>query len=876
MQKVSETDTLPFRVLERLPDAVKRLASDKGSVQSFESGEMILGPSQWGDEILFVLSGEAQVVLRGDGIDRVLVDILGPGDIFGEVSFFTGSPWPSDSMLIAEGRCAVLRLPPADFEDIVRSNSDFAVSLVKNLVRKIIRLDRDVFHSKERRRSLQTMLRSEEQIFADYYMGEFVREQLDARVRELGDSDGPVLIMGEAGVGKEGLAHNIFKRGYHGKEVFIVLDLLKIDGDQGPAKNAGRPLTDEREITDRQLRLLFGSEEAGRDGGVVHTPGYFELAHGGTLMIRGIEQLSRVCQLKVLEALATESYRREGGSRLKKGKVRLLATTRLYPGHITIDRHPLLVALLQRCLVIPPLRNRKKEIPSLVQHYLQRYGGELKRGTIELPLATMDTLIEHQWPGNDQELAMTLKRAMLVTADGVLRPTDIYFDLKKVPEKGKFNLLSFKTIRQTLESPLYPAVVQSAAIPFFFIVLGVLFLGPSDPMRNPAALVAWALGWPIMILTAFFFARFWCAICPIGTVGNLAKRVLALEIPFPLILKKHNDFLIAGTVLLVIWVETATDVRNSPVNLGLLLTVMLISAIVAAAVFERQSWCLYLCGLGGMVGLLAKTSMVEMRADRNVCVNECSSNDCYVGKDRVPGCPFGHAGPRLQTNRLCKLCGNCVKNCPHTGIKLNLRLPGREIWEFRQPKSGIAFLVLGMFGGLFCEMISKVPLYHQMTEHLPIPPVARFTVVFVLVLVIINLMLLLAAWLSRQFGEESFSQNYTRYGLALLPLTLGTYLAFHFYYFTSLTVQLINMLINNLDLGFLRILVVEVPNHVVYWVQRFIIVAGLVGSLTIMYRIARDGHARTSSAIMATIPHAAFALMLTAALFEAFRSFFPH
>ena len=207
-------------------------------------------------------------------------------------------------------------------------------------------------------------------------------------------------------------------------------------------------------------------------------------------------------------------------------------------------------------------------------------------------------------------------------------------------------------------------------------------------MKNPAALFSWAVGWPVLIIGAFVWARFWCSLCPIGTVSNLAKRIIALERPFPAFLKKHSDFVMAGAVLFIIWFETATGIRDSPFTLGVLLSIMLASAILVAVIYERQSWCHYLCGLGGVAGVLAKTSIVELRADRNVCISQCGSNECFLGTTANEGCPFGQAGPRLHSNRLCTLCGTCVKNCPHGAINLNLRVPGSEIWEMRHTNDG--------------------------------------------------------------------------------------------------------------------------------------------------------------------------------------------
>jgi len=330
----------------------------------------------------------------------------------------------------------------------------------------------------------------------------------------------------------------------------------------------------------------------------------------------------------------------------------------------------------------------------------------------------------------------------------------------------------------------------------------------------------------------------------------------------------------AGAVLFIIWFETATGIRDSPFTLGVLLSIMLASAILVAVIYERQSWCHYLCGLGGVAGVLAKTSIVELRADRNVCISQCGSNECFLGTTANEGCPFGQAGPRLHSNRLCTLCGTCVKNCPHGAINLNLRVPGSEIWEIRHTNAGTAFLVIGMIGGLFSEMVSKMPFYGSISMVLPLSPIPRFTVVFIAVLVAMNVMLVLAAQVSSRIYGERFRENYSRHGLALLPLALTAFMAFHIYYLVNLGVQLPTLLSHNFDFAVFRGLIVTVPPEVTRFIQLTLIYVGLAWSLIIMYRLGRASREKNLKIVAGLLPHAALALFLALLLLEATRSFF--
>lgn len=873
MPKIPPPSQLMCDPLERLPETLRRSVREKGVLKEYSPGETVMAPCDNGDRIRFLVSGEASIMLKEGEDDEIPVDILRPGDIFGEISFLTGSPSPSNSEIVADEACLTVEVSAQEFEGILRENPDFAVLLVKNLARKIMRLDRTVFRSKQKRRALQSLISREDHIFPDYIIGQYIRSHLSAKVQELASSDGPVLIIGETGVGKEVLAHAIFRMSHQYKSVFLLLDLLRTRSDEVFHAAAAADPRQETDLTVEQVKLFFGSEDQTETGPKV-SPGYIELTEDGTLLVRGIDQLTTEVQEKLLESLTTGTFQRYRGNGGYNAGIRLIATTDREVSEISSQKHPLLHGLMERSIVIPPLRRRRREIPALVTHYVNQYCQELRKQIGELPKETLKTLVNYSWPGNDMELSTTLKRAMLVSEGGVLRPQDIYFDLKRVEGKGKFNLLRFKPVKQMLTSPLFPAVFQSAVTPFFFILLVLLFLGPADPLKNPAALFSWAVGWPILIMGAFFWSRFWCSLCPVGTLSKLAKKIVALERPFPTILKNRSDIVIAIAVLLIIWFETATNIRNSPFNVGLLLLTMLFSAVMVAVIFERQSWCRYLCGLGGMISVLAKASPLELRADRNVCISQCTSNECYLGTETMEGCPFGQVAPKLHSNRFCKLCGICVKLCPHGAVNLNVRVPGKEIWEMRHTNTGTAFLIIGMIGGLLTEMVSKMPVYKEMTAGMPLPEIVRFTIVFLLVLVGVNLMLALAAAFSRRAYGDTFNENYSRYGLALLPLALTGFMAFHLYYLINLGVQLPILISENFHFEIFRQLIITVPPGVTHVLQQLLIWIGLLWSLSIMYKLGRASHDRFLPGLLGLLPHAALASILALCLLRAIGDFF--
>ncbi len=844
-----------------------------GRIHEYRAGDTIVSPGDPGHRVRFLLSGKASVILSEQGAPDVPVETLSTGDIIGEISYLTERPAPFNTRVTALDPCRVLDIPAPAFEEMLRENPDTAVSVLRKLSRKVMRLDQSVYHRTCRKRALQDLISRQDHLFPDYFVSETVRRRAGKRLDELAHSRGPVMITGESGVGKEFLAHAVYEKSSHHKGILLYVDLLRTFSDEDSGSDLGQP--SHIDPTDEQMKLFFGVEDGDPRQLRTASAGYIELTEEGTLVVKGIEQLTQTMQESLLETLQTGSFRRVGGKNRVHADFRLIGTTSIEEQEISRERHPLLYYLLGNSLSVPPLRERRKEIPTLVQHYVGQYCKELRKHITTLPKETTKTLLSYSWPGNDRELATTLKRAVLQAEGGVLRPEDIYFDLRRIEADGKLNLMRLQTVRTILRSPQYPLVLQSAVAPFFFILLVLLFLGPADPIHNLGGLFSWAVGWPTMVFGSFLWARFWCSLCPMGTLSNLAKKVISLDIPFPAYLKRAGDWIMAGSVMFIIWLETATSIRSSPLNTGILLLTIFLLAVVVSVIFERQSWCRYLCPLGCMMGVFAKVSPLELRADRNVCASQCTSNECFVGVGNRPGCPFGQMVPSLRTNRFCKLCATCVKNCPHGAINLNLRVPGREIWEMRQVASVTALLVVSMFGGLLSEMMHKMPIYGWWSSHfLNRPTLLVFTVFFVAVVFTANLLVHLAAAISRTQSGETLKENFARYGLALLPLVLTSFMAFHLYFLIHVGVYFPIILWQTFSFEIFHQMVITVPPSVTHTLQNILIWLGLAGSLVIGYRLSRGKHDRFLPALGEFLPHGVVTICFGVVVLRAISAFF--
>jgi CRP-like cAMP-binding protein/NAD-dependent dihydropyrimidine dehydrogenase PreA subunit len=847
------------------------LLNEKFRVLDFTKGETISEGSWAVDRILCLIIGGAELSLRYRVAQDVVIDHLDPGDVFGDLAFLTGRSWPSDATLIASENCRFLEISIDRFQRILREIPEFTVELLKSLGKKMVKVDRSDFAPPSK------ALDIDKPRVCAYPTHPGLPRDVQTRFCDLASTHESIVIVGEKGVGKDILAYAIFDAADMYKEVFVPIDARKMGSHSFSLTGSRINASEDTSETLDQLTFLFGHRTPNERGVVQSGTGYVELAQHGTLYIRSAHRLTPVTQQKLLDALKTGAYCPLGNGSHVVVNFRLLCSTTLDPSKYNLDANPLLVELAKNALLIPPLRDRRELIPGLAQSYLEHYAGEMNTRVPEIADLTLKAMTDYSWPGNDLELANAMRRAVVVSPGNVVRRQDLTLDTITTESRAKFNLLNLKPIRQAFLSPLFPAILQSAFVPLFITILLMLFLGPPDPSKNLVAIIMWSLAWPGMIVGAFFGARIMCSVCAIGALSKLAKRIISLEIPLPAALTTRSDFLIAGGILFIIWIECATDIRSSPFNLGLLLLSMFLIAFVLNTIWARQAWCRYICPLGGMNGLLARVSLLELRADNAVCLSHCNTQECYYGTERTEGCPFGQVVATLHSNQFCKLCGNCVKNCPHGAIRLNLRVPGYELGEVRYVRTGTGFLVLGLIGGLLSDILTRGSLFGAMVAWIPGSFMFQFTVVFVSLILLVNLVAMFAVWLSYGLFKERFWENYSRFALAMLPLTCMSFLAFHAFYVLTLAPHILGLFTQYLGIQGIALPTTNMVNtHTIIFCQFALILGGLVWTLITIFRLGEAFPVSGYAKRLGVLPHAIFAVAVAATFGTVIRNAVHH
>jgi len=219
-------------------------------------------------------------------------------------------------------------------------------------------------------------------------------------------SDVPVLITGESGTGKELVARAIHQASPRAEAPFIAVNAAAIP----------------RELLESEL---FGHERGAFTGAVEARPGRFREARGGTLFLDEIGDMPPDLQAKLLRVLQSGEVTSVGGRQPEAVDVRILAATHRDLDKAILDgsfREDLLYRLRVVPVHIPPLRERPSDIPTLVHHFVARYGSELASGPIDVTERTVERLGAYDWPGNVRELENAIKRALVLATANVLPP----------------------------------------------------------------------------------------------------------------------------------------------------------------------------------------------------------------------------------------------------------------------------------------------------------------------------------------------------------------------------------------------------------------------------------------------------------------------
>src|SRR5437867_4235157 len=285
---------------------------------------------------------------------------------------------------------------PEDVDFLSRASGQIAIAIENALAYHEI--------SELKEKLAQEKLYLEEEIRSDSGFERIIGKSAPLKhILELVDtvapSDSTVLLLGETGTGKELIARAIHDRGRRKDRTFVKLNCAAIP-------------------TGLLESELFGHEKGAFTGAITQKIGRLDLADQGTLFLDEVGDIPIEIQPKLLRALQEREFERLGSTHTRKVNVRLVAATNRNLEKMVADREfrsDLFYRLNVFPIRIPPLRERREDIPLLVSYFVQKFAKEMQKKIGTIPTATMKGLAAWEWPGNIRELENFIERAVILT-----------------------------------------------------------------------------------------------------------------------------------------------------------------------------------------------------------------------------------------------------------------------------------------------------------------------------------------------------------------------------------------------------------------------------------------------------------------------------
>jgi len=271
-------------------------------------------------------------------------------------------------------------------------------------------------------------------------------QEVLSTVERVAPSNSTILLGGESGVGKDLIARAIHEHSRRANGPFIKINCTAIPENLLESE-------------------LFGFEKGAFTGAVASKPGKFELADKGTIFLDEIGDVPPAIQVKLLRVLQEREFERLGGTKTLKVDVRLVAATNrnlrtaLEQGTF---REDLYYRLNVVPIDIPPLRERKEDIPGLVDHFLARLGRESGKEIRGVTPAALRQLVSFHWPGNVRELENIIERAVALSGDEVLDVADIHLDVSPAAASNAHGFLPNGTTLEQWEDEMIREALRRA------------------------------------------------------------------------------------------------------------------------------------------------------------------------------------------------------------------------------------------------------------------------------------------------------------------------------------------------------------------------------------------------------------------------------
>jgi NosR/NirI family nitrous oxide reductase transcriptional regulator len=262
-------------------------------------------------------------------------------------------------------------------------------------------------------------------------------------------------------------------------------------------------------------------------------------------------------------------------------------------------------------------------------------------------------------------------------------------------------------------------------LPSLILMAGVIIsgiVGVAEPTQNVGATLTWFIWFALIFPLTLLVGRIWCVTCPFGGVGEWIQRktiwarkqkALGLGWKMPSSVAKYGLAISAIAFITMTWIEEFFNIAGpgAPILTSIMVLGIISFSVVTFVLFERRTFCRYLCPLSSLIGTAGSCGMVAgfRPKDRETCLN-CPTKDCVRGGKEGYGCPWYTYPATADTNTYCGLCSECYKACPYDNLSVYGQKPLTSVVAPKK-RTGMAWAVALLFGLVLFQQWNALPAY---------------------------------------------------------------------------------------------------------------------------------------------------------------------